>query len=74
MVLTRIWGLRGGAISVVADDVFASTNEAGEFDAEATFDVGDSNMERLARVGSETVRILVENDAGRDAERDASRA
>lgn len=74
MVLTRIWGLRGGAISVVADDVFASTNEAGEFDAEATFDVGDSNMERLARVGSETVRILVEHDAGRDAERDASRA
>jgi uridine phosphorylase len=65
MVLTRIWGLRGGAISIVADDVFASTNEAGEIDAEATFDVGASSMERLARIGSETVRIL----AGRDAAR-----
>ena len=63
MVLTRIWGLRGGAISIVADDVFASTNEQGELDAQATFDVGASQMERLARVGSETVRIL----AGRDA-------
>lgn len=65
LVLTRIWGLRGGAIAVVADDVFASTNEAGEIDAEATFDVGASNMERLARVGSETVRILAERDAAR---------
>ena len=65
MVLTRIWGLRGGAISVVVDDVFASTNEAGEFDAEATFDVGASNIERLARVGSETIRILAERDAAR---------
>jgi uridine phosphorylase len=65
MVLTRIWGLRGGAIAIVADDVFASTNEAGEIDAEATFDVGASNMERLARVGSETVRILAERDAAR---------
>ena len=66
MVLTRIWGLRGGAISVVADDVFASTNEQGEIDAEATFDVGATNMERLAQVGSETVRILAEADsAGR---------
>jgi uridine phosphorylase len=65
MVLTRIWGLRGGAIAIVADDVFASTNEAGEFDAEATFDVGASQMERLALVGSETVRILAERDAAR---------
>jgi uridine phosphorylase len=62
MVLTRIWGLRGGAISIVADDVFASTNEQGEMDAEATFDVGTSQMERLARAGSETVRILAERD------------
>jgi uridine phosphorylase len=63
LVLTRIWGLRGGAIAIVADDVFASTDAAGQIDAEATFDVGASNMERLARVGSETVRILAERAA-----------
>lgn len=63
MVLTRIWGLRGGTISIVADDVFASTNDRGELDAQATFDVGATNMERLARAGSETVRILAERDA-----------
>lgn len=67
MVLARVWGLRGGAISVVADDVFASTNEQGELDAEATFDVGASNMERLARAGAETVRILAERDATRSS-------
>jgi uridine phosphorylase len=63
MVLTRIWGLRGGAMAVVADDVFASVDETGAFDAEATFDVGAAQMERLARVGSETVRLLAERDA-----------
>jgi uridine phosphorylase len=65
MVLTRVWGLRGGAMAVVSDDVFASVDETGAFDAEATFDVGAAQMERLARVGSETVRVL----AGRDAAR-----
>ena len=64
MVLARIWGLRGGAMAVVSDDVFAMVDEAGAFDAEATFDVGAAQMERLARVGSETVRILAERDAG----------
>jgi uridine phosphorylase len=63
MVLARVWGLRGGAIAIVADDVFASVNETGAFDAEATFDVGAAQMERLARVGSETVRLLAERDA-----------
>jgi uridine phosphorylase len=63
MVLARIWGLRGGAMAVVSDDVFAMVDEAGAFDAEATFDVGAAQMERLARVGSETVRILAERDA-----------
>jgi hypothetical protein len=38
-------------------------DETGAFDAEATFDVGAAQMERLARVGSETVRLLAERDA-----------
>jgi uridine phosphorylase len=71
MVLTRIWGLRGGAMAIVADNVFASVDETGAFDAEATFDVGAAQMERLARVGSETVRLLAERDA---AARTPSRA
>jgi hypothetical protein len=50
-------------MAVVADDVFASVDETGAFDAEATFDVGAAQMERLARVGSETVRLLSERDA-----------
>jgi uridine phosphorylase len=65
LVLSRIWGLRGGAMAVVADDVFASVDETGAFDAEATFDVGATQMERLARAGSETVRVLAERDAAR---------
>jgi uridine phosphorylase len=65
MVLTRIWGLRGGAMAVVADDVFASVDETGAFDAETTFDVGAAQMEHLARAGSETVRVLAERDAAR---------
>jgi uridine phosphorylase len=65
MVLTRVWGLRGGAMAVVSDDVFASVDETGAFDAEGTFDVGAAQMERLARVGSETVRVLAERDSAR---------
>ena len=68
MVLTRVWGLRGGAMAVVSDDVFEMVGEAGPLDAETTFDVGAAQMERLARVGSETVRVL----AGRDAARRTS--
>jgi uridine phosphorylase len=63
MVLARIWGLRGGAIAIVADDVFASVDESGAFDAETTFDVSPPQIERLSRVGSETVRVLAERDA-----------
>ena len=66
MVLTRIWGLRGGAMAVVSDDVFAMVDEGGAFDAETTFDVGAAQMERLARVGSEAVRVLAERDAARE--------
>jgi len=64
MVLSRVWGLRGGAMAVVSDDVFEMVDEAGAFDAAATFDVGAAQMERLARMGSETVRVLAERDAG----------
>jgi uridine phosphorylase len=61
MVLSRIWGLRGGAIALVAD-VAEERDESGAFDPQATFDVNDEPIERLARVGCETTRILAERD------------
>jgi uridine phosphorylase len=61
MVLTRIWGLRGGAVAVVVDDVFETTDE--QFVPEESFRAGPDQVERLARVGCETVRILAALDA-----------
>ena len=61
MVLSRIWGLRGGAIALVAD-VAEERDESGAFDPQSTFDVSEEPIERLARVGCETVRILAERD------------
>jgi uridine phosphorylase len=61
LVLTRIWGLRGGALALVSDSV-EDKNEAGEFDPEATFDVSAEPIEQLARVACETARILDELD------------
>jgi uridine phosphorylase len=61
MVLARIWGLRGGAISVVTDAVLPAGQE-GVFDPQASFDAGEQNVERLARAGCETIRILADRD------------
>jgi uridine phosphorylase len=61
MVLSRIWGLRAGAIALVAD-VAEEKDESGAFDPQATFDVSEEPIERLARVGCETIRILTERD------------
>jgi uridine phosphorylase len=61
MVLSRIWGLRGGAIALVTD-VAEERDESGAFDPQATFDVSDEPIEWLARVGCETIRVLAEHD------------
>jgi uridine phosphorylase len=61
LVLSRIWGLRAGAIALVAD-VAEEKDESGAFDPQATFDVSKEPIERLARVGCETIRILAERD------------
>jgi len=66
-VLARIWGLRAGGIAVVLDNVLKVSGEAGEFDPEEQFAHGGDEIERLARMGSEIVRILYERDASRDA-------
>ena len=60
MVLARIWGLRGGAVAMIVDDVFEDIEQ--KFDPEASFQAGAEQIERLARVGCETVRALAERD------------
>ncbi|HLA93131.1 MAG TPA: nucleoside phosphorylase [Actinomycetota bacterium] len=62
-VLARIWGLRAGGIAVVLDNVLKVSGEAGEFDPQEQFEHGGDEIERLARMGSEIVRILAERDA-----------
>jgi uridine phosphorylase len=61
-VLARIWGLRAGGVAVVLDNVLGVSGDAGEFDPEDQFDHGTDHVEQLARLGSETIRILYEAD------------
>ncbi len=65
LILSRIWGLRGGAIALISDAV-EDTNEAGEFDPQSTFEVGQEPMLRLARMGCETAVVLAERAGGPD--------
>jgi uridine phosphorylase len=62
-VLARIWGLRAGGIAVVLDNVLEVSGPSGEFDPEVQFAHGGDEISRLARMGSEIVRILDERDA-----------
>ena len=57
-VLARIWGLRAGGVAVVLDNVLNVSSEDGEFDPEEQLDHGADHIERLARLGCETVRLL----------------
>ncbi len=64
-VLARVWGLRAGGISVVLQNVFKSSklaHELGRHDPEKFIDHGIEHIERLAITGSETIRILYEQD------------
>jgi uridine phosphorylase len=64
LVLARIWGLRAGGVAVVLDNVLEVSGESGRFDPQEQFEHGGDEIERLARMGSEVVRILAERDAG----------
>jgi uridine phosphorylase len=65
-VLARIWGLRAGGVAVVLDNVLRVSGESGAFDPQDQFEHGGDEIERLARMGSEIVRIVAERDAARD--------
>jgi len=62
LVLARLWGLRAGAIAVVLDNVLSVAGESGSFDPEAGFSHSTDNIEKIARMGSEAIRILAEKD------------
>lgn len=62
-VLARVWGLRAGGVSVVLDNMLNVTGDTGNFDPGADIEHGPDHIERLARLGNETVRILFEQDA-----------
>ena len=64
-VLARIWGLRAGGISVVLQNVlnsFKKSKTDGSFDPEKYINHDLQHIHRLAIIGSETVRILTEQD------------
>ena len=63
-VLARLWGLRAGGVSVVLDNMLGVSGDSGEFDPGEQLEHGPDHVERLARMGCETVRILAELDAG----------
>ena len=67
LVLTRIWGLRGGAVALVSD-VAEERDESGVWDPQATFDVSEEPIRRLARLGCETIRILGERERVRSTD------
>jgi uridine phosphorylase len=62
-VLARIWGLRSGGASVVLDNVLGVSGESGQFDPEEQLEHGADHIERLARLGCETIRKLYERDS-----------
>jgi uridine phosphorylase len=61
-VLARVWGLRSGGAAVVLDNVLGVSGKSGEFDPQEQLEHGDDHIERLARLGCETVRLLYEAD------------
>ena len=64
-VLARVWGLRAGGVSVVLQNAFKSeekSKDLGKYDPEKFIDHGKGHIEKLSIMGSETVRILFEED------------
>jgi uridine phosphorylase len=69
-VLARVWGLRAGGMAVVLDNVRRVSGSSGDFVPERQIEHGAEHIERLARLGCETVRHLATRDreaAGLDA-------
>lgn len=62
--VVEMFRLRGGGVSVVLDNMLGVSGDSGESDPSEQLEHGPGHVERLARMGCETVRILAELDAG----------
>jgi uridine phosphorylase len=62
VVLARVWGLRAGGMAVVLDNVRRVSGTSGQFEPEKQVEHGPEHIERLARLGCETVRHLAMHD------------
>jgi uridine phosphorylase len=62
-VLSRVWGLRAGGISVVMDNVCEVAGESGQFDPQKDIDHSAEYIEQLSLAGCEAIRILHEMDS-----------
>ena len=61
-VLSRLWGLRAGAVAVVLDNMLEVAGEDGEFNPAEGLDHSADYIENLALVGCEAIKILYEQD------------
>ncbi len=65
LVLTRIWGLRGGAMAVTLDNIIESQeDEQGgrEYEPEKALDHSEDNIKTLSLLGCEAIKKLYELD------------
>ena len=62
LVLTRIWGLRGGAMAVTLDNIIDSQEDEGEYEPEQALDHSEDNIKTLSLMGFETIKKLYEID------------
>lgn len=67
-VLARVWGLRAGGLGVVLDNVLRNLEGTEQFEPEVIFEHTEENIENLARMGNETVRVLYEYDRKKRAD------
>lgn len=63
LVQARLWGLRAGGMAVSVINVLKPASSEESYDPTKDFDQSSENTLRLARMGSETIRILAEIDA-----------
>ena len=62
LVLTRIWGLRGGAMAVTLDNIIGSQEEEGNYEPEKALDHSEENIKTLSLLGCEAIKKLYELD------------
>lgn len=62
LVQARLWGLRAGGMAVSVINVLKPAGSGENYDPAKDFDQSSENTLRLARMGSETIRILAEWD------------